>query len=527
MDIGYDNQVAGQFGDFTDQNSLEIALSGIDDGTHQLKIWGTDASGDAYSTIYPFVVDTVAPSLQISAPLNGSVYDESTGLVNIIGMTDSDAILSLTVDGNPVAVGGIVWDENTGEFNLPVYLNTKIAQQTISLTATDQMGNSTNYTSTLTNSGVGNIKSLEIYADGSSVKTQEYQLSSDASFTSSLSLMAITEDGNAIDMKTSGLVNWTCTAIEGDATLAPDGTLNVLAGSEGFVQGALVVSSLSAMTSAISFGSDGDADVDVGSSSTTVTPSNLVKICTVNQLTQIKLPTDYGETQYLAYYYDESWSPIPVSLSMVTEEGYLVFLPPVSGRYYVRAVAETEFSDLSDSHYAKSAIDFCVAIGLFSGTSATTFEPDSPTTRAMFVTVLWRLAGCPTVTGGGFDDVADDMWYTEAILWANQNGIVFGYSDTTFAPDDLITREQMCAIIIRYATAQGGELGVVTEEISLTDLDTVSDYAQESVTLCGQYGLVLGDETGAFSPQNPSTRGQIAIVLQRYIQAILTQWGAS
>ena len=135
------------------------------------------------------------------------------------------------------------------------------------------------------------------------------------------------------------------------------------------------------------------------------------------------------------------------------------------------------------------------------------FAPNSETTRAQLVTILHRLAGQPAPSGdSGFSDVETGTWYTDAVAWAAQNGIVNGVSDTQFAPGDDITREQLAVILYRYATYQGYDVSQRADLSGFVDAGTISTYAQEALSWANAQGLVLGFEDDSLRPQGNASR---------------------
>jgi hypothetical protein len=170
---------------------------------------------------------------------------------------------------------------------------------------------------------------------------------------------------------------------------------------------------------------------------------------------------------------------------------------------------DVPFTDIANSAYA-DAIRQVYALGLMNGTTETTFAPDAAMTRAMVVTTLYRLAGSPTVAGTSpFSDVADGQWYTDAVIWAAQNGIVNGYTDGTFGWKDPMTREQMATVFYRYLDQPQVSWGVVSE---YPDAGTISNYATPAVNWGIRDGALLA-RNGYLEPKSNATRGELAQAL--------------
>ena len=170
--------------------------------------------------------------------------------------------------------------------------------------------------------------------------------------------------------------------------------------------------------------------------------------------------------------------------------------------------------------WAKEGICFVIENGLMVGTTSTTFAPKDTLTRAMLVTVLYRMAGSPAVDApSGFTDVADGQWYSDAIAWAAANGIVNGVGNNRFAPSEPVTREQLAAIFFRYAKAEAPEADVLS---GYPDAESVSTYARDAMAWAVSTGLVTGSKEadGTYlAPQGLAAREQAAAILMRYAKA--------
>ncbi|MDL2248941.1 S-layer homology domain-containing protein, partial [Tyzzerella sp. OttesenSCG-928-J15] len=182
--------------------------------------------------------------------------------------------------------------------------------------------------------------------------------------------------------------------------------------------------------------------------------------------------------------------------------------------------AQNSFSDVNPSDWFYGDVEYAVANGLFSGTSATTFSPATPMSRAMLVSVLWRLEGSPVVDEVGmyanFADVAQGAYYENAVGWAAKNGIVSGYGEGFFGPDDSVTREQLAAILYRYIQYQGGGFkGTWAFPLAFDDAENVSEWAYEAMCYCTMNGILSGKEGNRLDPKANATRAETAAVLHR------------
>ena len=195
----------------------------------------------------------------------------------------------------------------------------------------------------------------------------------------------------------------------------------------------------------------------------------------------------------------------------------------------VPSAAAKDYVDTRD-HWAQDAVNEITNRGFFLGTSDTTFSPDATMTRAMFVTVLSRVAASMnlSVAHGAdvkFADVDSGAYYADAVAWASENGIVQGVGNNTFRPGDVITRQQMCAILVRFLTKYAGfDLSSYTAELSVfRDAENISSYAAQAVETCYAMGLIAGvsvEDGVEFRPTATSNRATVAVVLWRLIQQV-------
>lgn len=175
---------------------------------------------------------------------------------------------------------------------------------------------------------------------------------------------------------------------------------------------------------------------------------------------------------------------------------------------------DNPFVDVSNNDWFYNSVKYAYENGLMYGVSDTEFAPDGDVTRAMFVTVLYRTEGEPYAENSSFVDVASDSYYANAVAWAEENKIVSGVSDTEFAPDMSITREQMAAIVYRYAEYKNCDI-TVNETANYVDSDSISDYARNAVDWLSEQEIMSGNTDGTFAPQANSTRAQTAAVFMR------------
>lgn len=180
------------------------------------------------------------------------------------------------------------------------------------------------------------------------------------------------------------------------------------------------------------------------------------------------------------------------------------------------------FTDVHETDWFYNDVLFVYEEGLFAGTSDTTFSPNAAMTRAMLVTVLYRLEGEPAVSGrSGFSDVTFNSYYEDAVTWAADNGIVNGTSITTFSPNANVTREQMAAILYRYAQYKKYNTAASSSLNGFTDQASVSGYATASLEWAVAEKLVNGS-AGKLMPTGNATRAQVAAILHRFVENVAT-----
>ena len=179
------------------------------------------------------------------------------------------------------------------------------------------------------------------------------------------------------------------------------------------------------------------------------------------------------------------------------------------------------FVDVSSADWYYENVRYAVENKLMNGTSENTFSPNNALTRAMLVTVLYRLEGEPDAENVSFTDVDSEAYYANAVAWAKQNGIVNGVTENEFAPDNNITREQIAAIMHRYAQYKGYNVSVGenTNILSYTDSESISEYAVASMQYVVGSGLIKGKSDTTLNPKDNATRAEIAAILQRFIEA--------
>ena len=189
---------------------------------------------------------------------------------------------------------------------------------------------------------------------------------------------------------------------------------------------------------------------------------------------------------------------------------------------FVEATPEPlPFTDVAEGDWFHDAVRYAYDNGLMDGVGEGQFAPNATTNRAMVVTILYRLAGEPDVSGDvGFADVAVGQWYTDAVAWAAQKGIVNGISETEFAPSGDLTREQLATILFRYAESAGYDVSASADLSGFPDAGDIQSYATQALSWAVAEGLLQGFEDDSLQPQSTATRAQIATILMRFCETV-------
>ncbi len=238
----------------------------------------------------------------------------------------------------------------------------------------------------------------------------------------------------------------------------------------------------------------------------------------------VPAPEDGYELDTIAVQ-DQIGRPIDVE----TEEGKYFFKMPgmnvkvtatfrnAEGSADHQCYAET-FTDVNPDLWYHEAIDYVVGEGLMRGVSDSSFAPNETTSRGMIVTILYRLKGEPDMSGtkSPFSDVVDGSWYGNAVTWAHAKGIIQGYGNGKFGPDDFITREQMAVILYRYAQIKRYDVSKAADLNEFADNNMISNYAIDGVRWAVAEGLILGVSNSRLNPRDNATRAQAAAILMRF-----------
>ncbi len=231
--------------------------------------------------------------------------------------------------------------------------------------------------------------------------------------------------------------------------------------------------------------------------------------------TQITL-TAAADENYLLTALTVTSSSDPVAYTAEGENTYTFTMPEAPVTIDATFEKAIPFTDVTEGQWFFENVEYVYRNGLMNGVDTTLFAPDLGTTRGMFVTILWRLEGCPAVEGTQFDDVKADAYYADAILWAAAEGIVNGYGDNAFGPEETITREQLATMMYRYAAYKQKDITDSKELSGFDDADTVSDWALDAVRWAVAKNIINGMDGGSLNPKGTATRAQVAAILNRY-----------
>ena len=270
--------------------------------------------------------------------------------------------------------------------------------------------------------------------------------------------------------------------------------------------------------------SHGGSGSSGGSASTTYTLTfetnggNAIAKVTKNKGTTIDLaqyaPTKSGAT-FEGWYADKGLTKKITSVKLDANT-------TVYAKWTEAPVSGLPFGDVKSADWFYNDVKYVYEKGMMAGTAADVFAPNATTTRAMIVTILYRLEGSPAVTGtSAFVDVPAGQWYTDAVNWAAANQIVKGTSATTFAPNASITREQMAAILYRYAQYKGYDVTKKADLSGYSDNSQVSAYAKDALAWANAAKLINGVTNTTLAPQGNATRAQVSAILHRFCDGVV------
>jgi len=327
-------------------------------------------------------------------------------------------------------------------------------------------------------------------------------------------LNIVLEDENKIDLSQAEPMEDSSAAIsvEGDLTIRGEGSLKAIGGRAGTVSVGVHA------TGTISI------NANVHAAATKTDDSRAFAVAAVKGLSIGKLnnavimPVKALDGSTIWTVADAEGKPatsVQTAVKQPDAPGYVPVEKPTKQDSYMTDA----YSDLESGAWYHEAVNYVLKEGLMNGVGGGKFDPYGTTNRAMIVTILWRLEGEPSVGSADFDDVAEDVWYSDAVNWAASEGIVEGYGNNKFGPMDAITREQLAAILWRYAKSEGQDVSVGenTNILSYADAFTVSDWAYAPLQWACGAGVVNGKD-GALVPQGVAFRVETAQMLLNFLR---------
>lgn len=200
-----------------------------------------------------------------------------------------------------------------------------------------------------------------------------------------------------------------------------------------------------------------------------------------------------------------------IDVAIAGKDTYTFHIP--SHKKKIVSEWENPFIDVHKSDWFYSVVRYCHENNLMSGTTENTFSPNASTSRAMIVSILWRLEGSPHIGTHSFSDVDESQYYADAVAWANTEGIVSGLDEAHFAPDLSITREQLVSILYRYAAYHNWDRNSDSALYDFADADTASAYAADALSWAISHQIINGIDDRLLTPKGDATRAQVAAIL--------------
>ncbi len=524
-----------------------ITTTALDDGTVNTS-YSETLNADGSPTSWE-VTDGSLPA--------GLTLDESTGLISGTPTTAGTSTFTVKAandygsDSKELSI--IIIDEQTDVPVTGVSLNTStlnlIEGGTDTLTATVEPNNATNRNVTWSsdNPSVATVNNgvVSAVSEGTATITVTAQGDSTKSASCTVTVTAATVSVTGVTLNKTSTSLYVGDTETLTATVAPDNATNkavtwtssnpsVATVENGVVTALARGTAVITATAADGSGASASRTVTVSSYLPPANPNYRITVEATQGGTVTADPTaaKAGTTVTLTPAPDAGYQVGAVAVTdrfgdavAVTEQadGTYTFTMP-NGQVTVTVTFEQAplpFHDVTEGDWFYDAVRYAYENGLMDGVGDSLFAPNSQTTRAQLVTILYRLEGEPEVSGtSGFSDVAAGIWYTDAVAWAAANGIVNGTTDTTFAPGEDITREQLVTVLYRYAEAKGYDVSARVDLSAYPDANQIQSYAAESVAWAVAEGLIQGFEDNTLRPAGNATRAQIATILMRFCEGV-------
>ncbi len=572
--------------EFNDKSSDMSQETELADGSHTLEFYARDEDGD-HALVQQIVnVDTTPPTVLVSSPVSGALFDGDS--LEIAASADMDAEYSFKINGNSVLPKeSNLFEGGMLKCTLPLGNEKNSAKINLEINACDASGNKTVKNILLTNKKLSEINSIFIsntedepadgkiiLAEGESAELKVFGTTPDGSRTDITGMTGVTVkaaggssaelDGTKVTGKFGGQtlisaeldLGGNDSLYDGVVIETADKPLNFSALKQIIEEAKLTENigytdvSWAALQNAIAGGeqiinTDGVSQSDIDNASTAISDAIAALIkkgsggssslgggtayyvvsfdtnggsTAENQRVQsghkLTLPADPTKAGYtFDGWYSDKELKTEYDFSKGVTSSFTLYAKWKDNAYISR------FTDVNENDWFCEDVLYACRSGLFSGTSETGFEPNASLSRAMLVTVLWRAEGKPQINYAMlFEDVNEDSYYAEAVRWAAGEKIVYGYSDTEFAPDDRITREQLAAVMYRYAAYKGYDVSAKADLSAYTDAKDISEYALAAIGYAVGTGFIKGKSGTTVNPLDNVTRAETAAILRRFIE---------
>lgn len=565
-DEGYYEKIAAA------SKSINISLKDLAEGNHLLEFKGKNSNNDSVSLSYVFTVDTMAPRLLIESPDNGGFFDNGQDL-EIRAITDEDATITVLRDKEELYKDKPELD-GEGRFVIPLSdLPKNYASHKLTIIAEDALGNKTKADRSVVNRDLGRVQDWRLYANEDDITDKNIMKDGQGIQASHLSLrghvatnpnLRSSQGAYGLIVNDPDIVSFNVAVQKGGAGIDDKDILTVEKDSVGVVSASMKISETHSILASAYFafeenkepipskpdpkpGPDSGGSSDAGPAGikepdpipvppTKPTPPSFDQDLPMPR--GLSLP-DYpvrdlatieaGGGQKVVYDIGQDVDPNLVVVIYTTPEGEEILLPltsVVDGKLNFKATlpgsyriveSQVSFDDIQ-GHWGNADMVYVAARGLFKGTSDGIFSPSAKLTRAMMVTVLGRLANAD-IDGltSSFDDVAEGTWYTAYVTWAKENGIVAGISDSSFAPDREITRQEFSTILYRYMNRIGVE--IERKNLAFADNNNIAPWAREAMEACVGAGLLVGYDNQV-RPGDHAMRSESATIFARLIRLL-------
>jgi|LSQX01.2.fsa_nt_gb hypothetical protein len=512
----------------------------LPDGIHLLEFDAVDQTGNRRIRQAVVNIDTTAPVIMLESPVNGRTFTNNEILVK--GVADPNAKYTFKVDG--VIIGKEDRDMSDyfsrGVLEYTLSIGNAAAQMTkaghlFEIIARDELGNTESKRMEIVDSRMADIARVEIYADGKPIPADGILLSRD-NMSTKLQLMGFvnanpSDNGQILDISEAGNVSFTLAA--GSSIAMNNRILTASSGGSSMVLASLDLGGGSTLTDGVVVKMDIYAALNAA-----IMQAKSIQKGKYTDTTWLALQNAIIQGENIINIQSTDHEQINSAIAAIQNaiEGLTKKESSGSTRPGNPVDAENQqpgaenkwenpFGDIKENDWFYEDVVFAFANGLFNGISQDEFAPYMTMSRAMLVTVLYRLElssknaeNTGTNYENPFADVPEGEYYTDAIKWAAENEIVNGIGNGVFDPNGKITREQMAVILHRYMKYAGIEYVVTDEYIEFADEASISDFAKDAVQIMNKLGIIRGIGKGTIAPKDSATRAEVAAMLHRFIK---------